>query len=246
MWFIGHQANLMMLNAVCARAEVEPSRHWFNVDEFGNCGAAGAPSVLSSTGTVACAGEIALVVVGSGLTWGGCSSTSGGLREVRRVPAADRVLESELLACAHGTLVEDPPLDGFATLPGHPMLMVDRIVEISHRGPQGRLVAEQDVTIDAWFFQCHFRSDPVQPGCLGVDAIWQLIGFYAGVRGAKGAGRALGAKEIHEFSGSDRPYNKIVRYEIDVRRYAELAETGAAIAIGSGPCPRRWRGQSTS
>jgi 3-hydroxyacyl-[acyl-carrier protein] dehydratase/trans-2-decenoyl-[acyl-carrier protein] isomerase len=139
----------------------------------------------------------------------------------------------ELLACANGTLVEDPPADGFATLPGPPMLMVDRVVEISHRGPQGRLVAEYDVTIDAWFFQCHFRSDPVQPGCLGVDAIWQLIGFYAGVRGAKGAGRALGAKEI-EFSGQIRPYNKLVRYEIDIRRYAELADTGAAIAIGTG------------
>lgn len=139
----------------------------------------------------------------------------------------------ELLACANGTLVDDPPADGFATLPGPPMLMVDRIVEISHRGPQGRLVAEYDVNIDAWFFQCHFRSDPVQPGCLGVDAIWQLIGFYAGVRGAKGAGRALGAKEI-EFSGQIRPYNKIVRYEIDIRRYAELADTGAAIAIGTG------------
>jgi 3-hydroxyacyl-[acyl-carrier protein] dehydratase/trans-2-decenoyl-[acyl-carrier protein] isomerase len=139
----------------------------------------------------------------------------------------------ELLACANGTLVENPPADGFATLPGPPMLMVDRVVEISHRGPQGRLVAEYDVTIDAWFFQCHFRSDPVQPGCLGVDAIWQLIGFYAGVRGAKGAGRALGAKEI-EFSGQIRPYNKLVRYEIDIRRYAELADTGAAIAIGTG------------
>jgi 3-hydroxyacyl-[acyl-carrier protein] dehydratase/trans-2-decenoyl-[acyl-carrier protein] isomerase len=139
----------------------------------------------------------------------------------------------ELLACANGTLVEDPPADGFATLPGPPMLMVDRVVEISHRGPQGRIVAEYDVPIDAWFFQCHFRSDPVQPGCLGVDAIWQLIGFYGGVRGAKGAGRALGAKEI-EFSGQIRPYNKLVRYEIDIRRYAELADTGAAIAIGTG------------
>jgi len=139
----------------------------------------------------------------------------------------------ELLACANGTLVEDPPPEGFATLPGPPMLMVDRVVEISHRGPQGRIVAEYDVTIDAWFFQCHFRSDPVQPGCLGVDAIWQLIGFYGGVRGAKGAGRALGAKEI-EFSGQIRPYNKLVRYEIDIRRYAELADTGAAIAIGTG------------
>jgi 3-hydroxyacyl-[acyl-carrier protein] dehydratase/trans-2-decenoyl-[acyl-carrier protein] isomerase len=139
----------------------------------------------------------------------------------------------ELLACANGTLLEDPPPDGAPTLPAPPMLMVDRIVEISHRGAQGRIVAELDVQMDAWFFHCHFRSDPVQPGCLGVDAIWQLIGFYGGVRGAKGAGRALGAKEI-EFSGQVRPYNKLVRYEIDIRRYAELAETGAAIAIGTG------------
>jgi 3-hydroxyacyl-[acyl-carrier protein] dehydratase / trans-2-decenoyl-[acyl-carrier protein] isomerase len=113
------------------------------------------------------------------------------------------------------------------------MLMVDRIVEIEHRGAQGRIVAEFDVLIDAWFFQCHFRSDPVQPGCLGVDAIWQLIGFYAAMRGARGAGRALGAKEV-EFSGQIRPYNTLVRYEIDIRRYAELADSGAAIAIGTG------------
>lgn len=141
--------------------------------------------------------------------------------------------KEELLACAWGTLVEDPPPEGLSALPGPPMLMVDRVVEISHNGRQGRIVAEYDVHVDAWFFQCHFRSDPVQPGCLGVDAIWQLIGFYGGVRGAKGAGRALGAKEI-EFFGQIRPYNKLVRYEIDIRRYTQLAEAGTAIAIGTG------------
>jgi 3-hydroxyacyl-[acyl-carrier protein] dehydratase/trans-2-decenoyl-[acyl-carrier protein] isomerase len=139
----------------------------------------------------------------------------------------------EVLGLAHQTLVEDQPAEGMPSLPAPPMLMVDRIVEISHRGAQGRIVAEFDVLMDAWFFQCHFRSDPVQPGCLGVDAIWQLIGFYGAARGARGAGRALGAKEI-EFSGQIRPYNKLVRYEIDIRRYAELADTGAAIAIGTG------------
>jgi 3-hydroxyacyl-[acyl-carrier protein] dehydratase / trans-2-decenoyl-[acyl-carrier protein] isomerase len=141
--------------------------------------------------------------------------------------------KADVLASAWGTLVDDEPPEGMPTLPAPPMLMVDRVVEIAHRGPQGRIVAEYDVPVDAWFFQCHFRSDPVQPGCLGVDAIWQLIGFYAAVRGAKGAGRALGAKEI-EFVGQIRPYNTLVRYEIDIRRYAELAETGAAIAIGTG------------
>ncbi|HOG28633.1 MAG TPA: bifunctional 3-hydroxydecanoyl-ACP dehydratase/trans-2-decenoyl-ACP isomerase [Vicinamibacterales bacterium] len=141
--------------------------------------------------------------------------------------------KEEVLACAFGTLVTDPPSEGFASLPGPPMLMVDRVVEISHRGPQGRIVAEYDVAVDAWFFQCHFRGDPVQPGCLGVDAVWQLIGLYGAVRGAKGGGRALGAKEI-EFFGQIRPYNTLVRYEIDIRRYAELAGSGSAIAIGTG------------
>lgn len=141
--------------------------------------------------------------------------------------------KTEVLASAYGNLVEDPPADGMPTLPAPPMLMLDRVVEVGHRGPQGRIVAEYDVPVDAWFFHCHFRTDPVQPGCLGVDAIWQLIGFYAATRGAKGAGRALGAKEI-EFNGQIRPYNKLVRYEIDIRRYTELAEAGAAMAIGTG------------
>ncbi len=141
--------------------------------------------------------------------------------------------QEELLASAWGTLVEDPPTHGVPTLPAPPLLMFDRIPEVSHRGSQGRIVAEQDIRLDAWFFQCHFRSDPVQPGCLGVDAIWQLLGFYAAIRGAAGAGRALGAKEI-EFSGQIRPHNKIVRYEVDVRRYSSLADSGIAIVIGSG------------
>ena len=138
----------------------------------------------------------------------------------------------ELLACANGTLVEDPPPDGFATLPGPPMLMVDRIVEISHRGPQGRIVAEYDVTVDAWFFQCHFRSDPVQPGCLGVDAIWQLVGLYCAASGAPGSGRALGCKEV-EFAGQIRPHDRTVRYEVDIRRFSQLKESGSAVAIGT-------------
>src|SRR3989344_864426 len=104
--------------------------------------------------------------------------------------------KAELLASAWGTLVEDPPRAGVPSLPAPPLLMFDRIVEVSHAGSQGRIIAEQDIALDAWFFQCHFRNDPVQPGCLGVDAIWQLLGFYAAVRGAQGAGRALGGKEI--------------------------------------------------
>lgn len=140
--------------------------------------------------------------------------------------------KSQLLALAWGTLVEDPPEGGFAALPAPPMLMMDRVLEISHNGNRGRIVAEQDVLLDAWFFQCHFRGDPVQPGCLGVDAVWQLIGLYAGLRGARGAGRALGVGAV-EFRGQIRPHNKIVRYEVDIRRYAELPSSGSALAIGS-------------
>jgi 3-hydroxyacyl-[acyl-carrier protein] dehydratase/trans-2-decenoyl-[acyl-carrier protein] isomerase len=84
-----------------------------------------------------------------------------------------------------------------------------------------------------WFFHCHFRGDPVQPGCLGVDAIWQLLGLYCGVCGAPGSGRALGCKEV-EFVGQIRPHNRLVRYEIDIRRFSMLKDSGSAVVIGSG------------
>lgn len=141
--------------------------------------------------------------------------------------------QEELLAAAWGTLVEDPPPEGFAATPAPPFLMLDRITEVSHDGKRGRIVGEKDIRVDEWFFQCHFRNDPVQPGCLGVDAIWQLIGFYITVRGGKGVGRALGSKEI-EFFGQIRPHNKVVRYEVDIRRFSRMPESGTAIAIGSG------------
>jgi len=137
----------------------------------------------------------------------------------------------EILAFAHGRLVEDAP-DGFeARLPLPPMLMLDRIVELTRDGARGRLVAERDVRLDDWFFQCHFQGDPVQPGCLGVDAVWQLLGFFCAWSGALGSGRALGCGEI-EFSGQIRPRDHVVRYDIAIRRYAALTGTGAAIAIG--------------
>ena len=138
----------------------------------------------------------------------------------------------EVLGLAWGTLVEDPP-EEFIRFPMPPMLMIDRVVEITHDGPRGRIVAERDVRIDDWFFQCHFGGDPVQPGCLGVDAIWQLIGFYCGLRGGEGSGRALGCKEV-EFSGQIRPHDKLVRYEIEIRRYSELKASGSAVAVGTG------------
>jgi 3-hydroxyacyl-[acyl-carrier protein] dehydratase/trans-2-decenoyl-[acyl-carrier protein] isomerase len=138
---------------------------------------------------------------------------------------------AELLAFAHGTLVEDPPAGFDARLPAPPFLMVDRVLEIAREGNRGRIVAEQDVRLDAWFFQCHFLGDPVQPGCLGLDAVWQLLGFFCCWAGGLGSGRALGVGEV-EFSGQIRPHDAVVRTEIDVRRYAELKESGSAIAIG--------------
>jgi 3-hydroxyacyl-[acyl-carrier protein] dehydratase/trans-2-decenoyl-[acyl-carrier protein] isomerase len=93
-------------------------------------------------------------------------------------------------------------------------------------------VGEQDIHFDDWFFQCHFRGDPVQPGCLGVDAVWQLVGLYCSAAGAPGSGRALGCKEV-EFAGQIRPYDKVVRYEVDIRRFSKLEQSGSAVAIGT-------------
>lgn len=137
----------------------------------------------------------------------------------------------EVLAMAYGRLVEDSPEDWQARLPLPPMLMVDRITEITRRKARGRIVAERDVRLDDWFFQCHFLGDPVQPGCLGVDAIWQLLGLYCAWNGALGTGRALGCQEV-EFSGQIRPHDGVVRYEIDVVRYQELPSSGASIVLG--------------
>ncbi len=145
--------------------------------------------------------------------------------------AAESFSQTDLLAFAHGNLIEDPP-EGFAArLPAPPMLMLDRVTEITRRGNRGRVVAERDVNLDDWFFQCHFISDPVQPGCLGVDGVWQLLGFYCNWAGGIGSGRALGCGEV-EFFGQIRPHDKRVRYEVDIRRYAELPESGSVIAIG--------------
>lgn len=145
--------------------------------------------------------------------------------------ARDHFDADELLSFAWGRLVEDAPAELTSQLPTPPMLMVDRILEIRREGRQGRIVAERAVRLDDWFFQCHFTRDPVQPGCLGVDAVWQLLGFFCVWAGGLGSGRALGSGEI-EFFGQIRPHDRLVRYEIDVRRYSELKASGSAIAIG--------------
>ena len=139
----------------------------------------------------------------------------------------------QILAFAHGRLIDDPPAGLEARLPAPPFLMVDRITHIESSGNAGKIIACQDIRLDAWYFQCHFLGDPVQPGCLGVDAIWQLLGFYCVWRGSLGTGRALGCGEV-SFNGQVRPFNQCVRYEVDVRRYSQLKESGASVVIGDG------------
>jgi 3-hydroxyacyl-[acyl-carrier protein] dehydratase/trans-2-decenoyl-[acyl-carrier protein] isomerase len=122
----------------------------------------------------------------------------------------------ELLACARGELFGE----GNAQLPLPNMLMVDRIIDINDDGGsagKGQLVAELDINPDLWFFACHFYGDPVMPGCLGLDAMWQLVGFYLGWTGAQGRGRALGSGQV-KFMGQVTPGNKLVRYIINMKR----------------------------
>lgn len=141
--------------------------------------------------------------------------------------------QSDLLAFAYGRLIKDPP-EGFrARLPVPPMLMVDRISEITAAKSKGTVSASRDVRIDDWFFHCHFLGDPVQPGCLGLDGIWQLLGFYCNWRGGVGAGRALGCGEVELF-GQIRPHDGVMRYEIKVKRYTELKNAGASMVVGDG------------
>ncbi|MEE8203770.1 MAG: 3-hydroxyacyl-[acyl-carrier-protein] dehydratase FabA [Alphaproteobacteria bacterium] len=122
----------------------------------------------------------------------------------------------DLLQCAHGELFG--PRN--ARLPLPPMLMFDRIVAINDDGgryEKGEIVAELDVTPELWFFDCHFESDPVMPGCLGLDALWQLLGFYLGWLGCPGRGRALGVGEV-KLTGQVLPAGKLVSYRVDVKR----------------------------
>ena len=122
----------------------------------------------------------------------------------------------QLLACARGELFGA----GNARLPSPPMLMFDRITRIEEHGGaygKGFLQAELDIHPALWFFDCHFKGDPVMPGCLGLDAMWQLSGFFLPWLGEPGRGRALGVREV-KFSGQVEPTAKLLRYEVDVRR----------------------------
>jgi 3-hydroxyacyl-[acyl-carrier protein] dehydratase/trans-2-decenoyl-[acyl-carrier protein] isomerase len=122
----------------------------------------------------------------------------------------------DLLACARGEMFGP----GNAQLPLPPMLMFDRITHISEDGGsygKGQVVAELDIRPDLWFFQCHFQGDPVMPGCLGLDAMWQLMGFHLAWLGAPGRGRALGVGEV-KFTGQVLPGAKRVTYTLDLKR----------------------------
>ena len=122
----------------------------------------------------------------------------------------------ELIECGHGRLFGP----GNAQLPLPPMLMFDRITSISDTGGawnKGQIIAELDITPELWFFQCHFEGDPVMPGCLGLDAMWQLVGFFLGWNGGPGRGRALGAGDV-KFTGQVTPKNKLISYRIDMKR----------------------------
>jgi 3-hydroxyacyl-[acyl-carrier protein] dehydratase/trans-2-decenoyl-[acyl-carrier protein] isomerase len=127
--------------------------------------------------------------------------------------------KDELIACGMGELFGP----GNAQLPVDKMLMLDRIAHISSEGGaygKGQIVAELDIHPDLWFFECHFPGDPVMPGCLGLDAMWQLVGFFLGWRGNPGRGRALGSGEV-KFTGQILPSANKVTYTIDMKRVIE-------------------------
>lgn len=123
--------------------------------------------------------------------------------------------KADLIKCGQGELFKSD-----IRLPKGPMLMMDRILHIDNTSGEygcGEIVAELDITPDLWFFDCHFDSDPVMPGCLGLDAMWQLVGFYLGWNGAEGKGRALGVGEV-KFTGQVLPTAKKVTYKIVMKR----------------------------
>ncbi len=128
----------------------------------------------------------------------------------------DHYSKDELLACGRGEMFGP----GNAQLPVPNMLMMDRIVSITKDGGlygKGQVEAELDIDAALWFFQCHFIGDPVMPGCLGLDAMWQLVGFFLGWSGAPGRGRALGVGEV-KFSGQVTPKVQKIVYKIDLKR----------------------------
>ena len=136
----------------------------------------------------------------------------------------------ELISCADGDMFGL----GNARLPSPPMLMFDRITKITENGGQynkGYIEAELDIKKDLWFFDCHFKTDPVMPGCLGLDALWQLVGFFLGWIGNPGKGRALGVGEV-KFVGEVLQSNKLAKYKIDMKKI--IRKGGTSVGLGDG------------
>ncbi len=138
--------------------------------------------------------------------------------------------KEDLLACSRGELFGK----GNSQLPAPNMLMFDRITVIEAEGGDnglGYVEAELDINPDLWFFECHFPGDPVMPGCLGLDAMWQLVGFFLGWRGGPGKGRALGVDKV-KFKGEVLNTIKLVTYRIDIKRIIERGNLILGVADG--------------
>jgi len=138
---------------------------------------------------------------------------------------------SELIDCGDGKLFGE----GNAKLPLPPMLMFDRITMINNDGGEfkkGFIEAELDIKDDLWFFDCHFKGDPVMPGCLGLDAMWQLVGFFLGWTGEPGKGRALGVNSV-KFKGEVLKKVKMATYKINVKKILKKEGTSVGLANGS-------------
>jgi len=136
----------------------------------------------------------------------------------------------ELIDCANGKLFGP----GNAKLPSPPMLMFNRITNVEEgngKFNKGLIEAELDIEKNLWFFDCHFKEDPVMPGCLGLDAMWQLVGFYLGWKGEPGKGRALGVNSV-KFTGEVITTVKIARYEVSMKRV--LKKEGAVVGLADG------------
>ena len=136
----------------------------------------------------------------------------------------------EIIECGKGNLFGK----GNAQLPAPPMLMFDRITNVNKDGGthgKGEITAELDINADLWFFKCHFLGDPIMPGCLGLDALWQMLGFYLGWLGYPGKGRALGVGEI-KFVEEIKPDKELIKYKVSLKK--SLNKKGLSIGYGDG------------